>query len=29
MKGRKEGEFWELLLSPNLGSGSAKGGNFK
>ena len=29
MKGRKEGEIWELLLSPSLGSGSVKGGNFK
>ena len=25
MKGRKEGEFWELLLSPSLSSGSEKG----
>ena len=25
MKGRKEGEFWELLLSPNFSSGSVKG----
>ena len=29
MKGRKEGEFWELFLSPSLSSGSVKGGNFK
>ena len=29
MKGRKEGEFWELLLSPSLGSSSVKGGSFK
>ena len=29
MKGRKEGEFWELLLSPSLGSGSVMGRNFK
>ena len=29
MKGRKEGVFSEYLLSPSLGSGSVKGGNFQ
>ena len=28
MKGRREGEFSEFLLSPSLGSGSVKGGHF-
>ncbi len=28
MKGRKEGVFSEFLLSPSLGSGSVKGGQF-
>ncbi len=28
MKGRKEGVFSEILLSPSLGSGSVKGGQF-
>ena len=29
MKGGKQGEFWELFLSPSLSSGSEKGGNFE
>ena len=29
MKGRKESVFSEFLLSPNLGSGSVKGGQFQ